>query len=109
MNICALSVASRIGTRFLQYACALLALFALCICTRAIAADAGDSANIQQTHEHVTSADSDKTQSADTLQTIMVTAYVPRETNAGAKMPVPLVETPQSATEASTISRLRSM
>ncbi len=33
-----------------------------------------------------------------TLQTIMVTVYVPRETNAAAKMQVPLIETPQSVT-----------
>lgn len=35
---------------------------------------------------------------ATTLQTIMVTAYVPRVTNAAAKMPIPLIETPQSVT-----------
>jgi iron complex outermembrane receptor protein len=33
-----------------------------------------------------------------TLQTVMVTAYVPRATNAAAKMEVPLLETPQSVT-----------
>lgn len=40
----------------------------------------------------------DKKKAPTTLQTIMVTAYVPRATNAAAKMQVPLLETPQSVT-----------
>lgn len=40
----------------------------------------------------------DNKQHEPTLQTIMVTAYVPRDTNAAAKMQVPLLETPQSVT-----------
>lgn len=98
MNSCAFFVASRNDTRFLRHAGALSALLALSLSTIAIAADAGQPADAQQTEHHASTADSDKTQSAATLQTIMVTAYVPRETNAGAKMPVPLLETPQSVT-----------
>jgi iron complex outermembrane receptor protein len=40
----------------------------------------------------------DDKQLEPTLQTVMVTAYVPRDTNAAAKMQVPLLETPQSVT-----------
>lgn len=98
MNSCAFFVTSRIGTRFLRQAGALSALFALSLSSVAIAADAGQPADTHPTEQHASAADSDKAQDAATLQTIMVTAYVPRETNAGAKMPVPLLETPQSVT-----------
>jgi iron complex outermembrane recepter protein len=84
---------------------ALAALIGLSISSAALAADVGQSASTNQNKEHGTAAgtadstaDSGQTPSEATLQTIMVTAYVPRETNAGAKMPVPLVETPQSVT-----------
>ena len=98
MNIRAFSVASRSGTRFLRYAGALTFLVGWSITTIAMAADTSQQTGTQQTKDHAKTAASGKTQNAPTLETIMVTAYVPRETNAGAKMPVPLVETPQSVT-----------
>jgi iron complex outermembrane recepter protein len=98
VNICAFSVTSRPGTRFLRQASVLTVLVGLSLSTIAMSADAGRSAGLHQTKRHTATADNVKTQDAATLQTVMVTAYVPRETNAGAKMPVPLVETPQSVT-----------
>jgi iron complex outermembrane receptor protein len=98
VNICAFSVASRPGTRFLRYACALAALIWLSISGIALAANAIQPAGSHPKRERASHAHSSKALNEATLQTVMVTAYVPRETNAGAKMPVPLVETPQSVT-----------
>ena len=81
MNICTFCVATLMG---------------LSLSSTALAADQPAAAPPHK--KHASTADSGRTPSEATLQTIMVTAYVPRETNAGAKMPVPLVETPQSVT-----------
>lgn len=63
----------------------------------AIAADSAQQDTTSQSSTTTNKTDSDK-QSEPTLKTIMVTAYVPRDTNAAAKMQVPLLETPQAVT-----------
>jgi iron complex outermembrane recepter protein len=72
-------------------------LVALVVSTPVVAADAAQSDTAAQSTTKAKKADDDR-QAAPTLQTIMVTAYVPRDTNAAAKMQVPLLETPQSVT-----------
>ncbi|TAN05715.1 MAG: TonB-dependent siderophore receptor [Rhodanobacteraceae bacterium] len=62
-----------------------------------MAAGVGQADNAKQSSDQTSKANNKK-KGTTTLQTIMVTAYVPRETNAAAKMPVPLIETPQSVT-----------
>lgn len=96
MNNCAFSVASRWGSRPLRHACVLTALAALAISSAALAADVGQTKSSRPKKAQADTSASAPSEA--TLQTVMVTAYVPRETNAGAKMPVPLVETPQAVT-----------
>lgn len=82
------------------YAIIAATLLALVVSNAAMADGSGQSdAPAQSTTKSKTrKANSDDKQQEPTLQTIMVTAYVPRDTNAAAKMQVPLLETPQSVT-----------
>lgn len=97
MNICAFSVSGTARARILRNMGIVTMLVSLSFSGFAMAAGAGQSDNSKQSSDQTKKTDNKK-QSATTLQTIMVTAYVPRETNAAAKMPVPLIETPQSVT-----------
>ncbi len=64
----------------------------------AVGASQSDTSDTTAQSPAKTQKASQEKQSDATLQTIMVTAYVPRDTNAAAKMQVPLLETPQSVT-----------
>lgn len=88
------------GSRCARVTGAALLVFALAgsgTAAAAGAAQAGDSAPAAATST-TDAGKASKKKSVATLQTVMVTAYVPRATNAAAKMQVPLIETPQSVT-----------
>lgn len=97
MDICAFSVPGMARARTLRNMGIVTMLVALSLSGFAMAADVGKSDNAKQISDQTKKTDNKK-KSTTTLQTIMVTAYVPRETNAAAKMPIPLIETPQSVT-----------
>lgn len=97
MNFCAFAIPSRARARVMWSVSIATMLVALCTSGIATAAGAGQSDATKDSSQQVTKADK-KEKGTATLKTIMVTAYVPRETNAAAKMPVPLIETPQSVT-----------
>jgi iron complex outermembrane receptor protein len=91
--------------RHTRLAGALALALAMGVASGAVAANGPDqTAGVAPpaTNTKVENAKADKRanvkQHTATLQTVMVTAYVPRATNAAAKMEVPLLETPQSVT-----------
>jgi iron complex outermembrane receptor protein len=72
-------------------------LIALAASRAAVAVDSAQQDATSQSTTTTGEADDNK-QTEPTLKTIMVTAYVPRDTNAADKMQVPLLETPQAVT-----------
>ena len=84
-----------------RYAMIATLLIALVASRAAVAVAPGQQDTTSQsatTQSTTTTKATDHKQPELTLKTIMVTAYVPRDTNAAAKMQVPLLETPQAVT-----------